>query len=472
MAEAIKTIKLKIINPNKGKDEALSKTVDSLNSVLKAYIDLLNKHRDLFYFLKEAINKKTGEIYFRRLTRKEILQLLENLSLPTLMHPQTEINIKSLFPGLPTGMRRSCINKSIGMVRSYLKNLARWEKEKKGKPPSPPSPRNLPTFYSKSYEIELEDFKNQFVRLKVFDGYQWVWKNYPIKIGSKHKELLEDKNGTMKSPTLVPKPFDQTPELRDENKSLQWYLHIPLSKEVLVSPIERQKKENPFFPTLAVDLGLRHLAVVTVRKNGKIVFSKFFRGEKVEGHRLQHLCKVFRKQKKSGKPVRGERSNQNLWRHIKFTNTDITHKITREIVEIAKKFDVKVIILEHLQKFQPSGLGEKRSRKLNRKLTFWLKGLIEKQLRYKAFAEGILVKSVSPAFTSLLCHICGGFGERFSNKSLFRCFYCGYTANADFNASVNLHQVFWEIFPRPHPNKKQVIKKPIRKGKVARIGVC
>jgi IS605 OrfB family transposase len=442
-------------NPNKGKEQALESTVEILNLVLSTYLDLTLQHRFLLLAKKEVVNTKTGEVRLRSLYNSEILTFLEKLSLPTEAHSQTEIDIKSRFPGLPTNWRRSIINTSTGMCKSYLSNLKNWESHQKGNPPKPPSAFNLPTFYKGTYLIELLDIKNQFVRLKVFDGKEWIWKNYPVKLGSKQFSQINDPKWSMQSPTLVPKRT---------KRGIEWYLHIPLVKKVDVKPIKEQKL-NPNLTTLAVDLGLRHLAVVTVRSGGKIVFIKFFRGEEVEAHRLQHLQKVFRKQQASGKTVRGERSNSSLWRHIKATNFSIAHNLTKEIVEIAKKFDVKVIVIEHLHKFHPKR-REKRSRKLNRKLTYWLKGQIEEQLRYKAFAEGILVKSVNPAFTSQICNRCGGFGERFSHNSLFRCHYCGYTANADFNASVNLHKVFWEIFPFPR-KKKFLLKKPACKGKVA-----
>lgn len=158
-----------------------------------------------------------------------------------------------------------------------------------------------------------------------------------------------------------------------------------------------------------------------------------------------------------------------MWKHISKMNDSYAHLVSTRIIEIALEYGVDVIIIENLRKFR-NRKREKRSRKFNRKFTYWLKGKLEFNLRYKALEHGILVKSVNPAFTSQICNKCGGFGERFSNKSLFRCFYCGYVANADFNASVNLHKVFWDTFPRPFRNKK--FKKPARKGKVAHSGVC
>ena len=80
------------------------------------------------------------------------------------------------------------------------------------------------------------------------------------------------------------------------------------------------------------------------------------------------------------------------------------HLVSREIIEIAKKFSVSVIIIENLRKFR-NRKGKERSKKFNRKFTYWLKGKLEFDLRYKALEHGILVKSVEPAFTSQLCSL-------------------------------------------------------------------
>ena len=243
--------------------------MEILNQVLSQYLDLTLQQRHLLSQKKEAIENITGEIRLRPLYNSEILTELEFLSLPTKAHPKTLMNIKSLFPGLPTLIRRSVINTSTGMCKSYLSHLKNWESHQKGHPPKPPGARNLPTFYQGTYQfqnvrsahfrVELLDIKNQFVRLKVFDGTKWVWKNYPVKLGQKQLEQLNDPKWSMQSPTLVPKRI---------KRGLEWYLHLPLVKKVSVKPIGEQKKENPNLTTLAVDLGLRHLAVVTVRQGG------------------------------------------------------------------------------------------------------------------------------------------------------------------------------------------------------------
>ncbi|MBI4847906.1 MAG: hypothetical protein HY808_04915 [Nitrospirae bacterium] len=151
MARVVKTIKVKIKNPNKGKEEALENTVEILNSLLATYIDFTLENRSLLTKTKEVVSKKTGEVRIRKLNNLEILTEIEKLSLKTKAHIKTEIDIKTMYPNLPTLFRRSIINTSTGMCKSYLTNLENWKnlskKNKSKNSPSPPAPRNLPTFY-------------------------------------------------------------------------------------------------------------------------------------------------------------------------------------------------------------------------------------------------------------------------------------------------------------------------------------
>src|SRR5208337_3990895 len=65
-----------------------------------------------------------------------------------------------------------------------------------------------------------------------------------------------------------------------------------------------------------------------------------------------------------------------------------------------------------------------------------------------------------PVGTSQVCSRCGALGRRYSIRSgethrpeiqfgevekLFACPQCGYRANADFNASINLHRRFAQV---------------------------
>ena len=50
---------------------------------------------------------------------------------------------------------------------------------------------------------------------------------------------------------------------------------------------------------------------------------------------------------------------------------------------------------------------------------------------------GVSVRMVAPPYTSTTCSRCGA-AQCFRDRACFRCYRCGYTHNADFNASCNI----------------------------------
>jgi putative transposase-like DNA-binding protein len=97
--------------------------------------------------------------------------------------------------------------------------------------------------------------------------------------------------------------------------------------------------------------------------------------------------------------------------------------------------------------------GGSTSRRRNRKQANQLRGKINQFAREKAFAGGTVTVEVNPHGTSQYCSRCGAKGERFSSRGgkrigekwgkLFWCSHCRYEANADFNASANVHHSFY-----------------------------
>src|SRR5262249_2941414 len=68
----------------------------------------------------------------------------------------------------------------------------------------------------------------------------------------------------------------------------------------------------------------------------------------------------------------------------------------------------------------------------------WAGRYFASRVQLLAAIHGVAVVLLNPARTSLTCFRCG-FGEkRQRHKEAFRCWQCGHTINADFNASVNL----------------------------------
>jgi transposase len=388
----------------------------------------------------------------RAISAHELLTWAESCTVETKEHPHPWVgwNFTEAFPEMPFVYRRSAIKDAIGKVRSYLSNRANWEKRskhKKGKP-GRPGATDHPTLYQGTCTLHLEsaDVKPRFVRLKVYDGTAWTWINYPVKCSRYFEQRYRDEAWEHKSPILV---------LRAPAAEL----HFPQAKEVTAKKV-KESKLDPDLVTVAVDLNVRNLAVITVRAHGTIIESVFVTDHDLDAHRYRHLKRIAKKQWQSAKPVKGERSNQQLWRHIEHLNEDAAHKVARIIANVCAKYPGCILLFERLRKMKASG-GSK-SRRMNRKRANQLRGKINQFAREKVFAtSSTCTVEVNPHGTSQYCARCGQKGERFSYQKgqrifvkwgkLFFCPHCRYEVNADWNGSANVHHSFfneWHWQPR------------------------
>jgi transposase len=69
-------------------------------------------------------------------------------------------------------------------------------------------------------------------------------------------------------------------------------------------------------------------------------------------------------------------------------------------------------------------------------LNNWSYFQLQNFIEYKTIIKGKRFIKVSPYMTSQTCSRCGQVGSL--SKSFFKCSHCGYTLNADLNASFNL----------------------------------
>jgi len=115
---------------------------------------------------------------------------------------------------------------------------------------------------------------------------------------------------------------------------------------------------------------------------------------------------------------------------------DVNHQISKKIVETALR-SAKTLALEEL-----SGI-RKRSNGFGREMR-WLMGnwafdQLAQFIRYKAEQAGIPIVFVDPRNTSRECCLCG-YTDAANRKSQahFKCLQCGFEANADRNAALNI----------------------------------
>ena len=435
---------------NSQKRAALDATEALLTEARAFYIDFFFAHADKLAERVAYYSQDHLEIRERLISAHELLSWAEACTVATAAHPHpwTGWNFSERFPGMPFAYRRSVIKAAIGKVRSYLSNRANWEAsgKKKGKP-GYPSATDHPTLYQGCIVLDLEtlDLQEAFVRINVYTGEVWTWMLYPVCSSRYSVQRLEEADWQRQSPTLV---------LRAHSAEL----HIPQVKKITARKV-MERKHDPDLVTVGVDLNVKNLAVITVRAHGKIIKTVYVTDHGLDAHRYRHLKRIAKKQWLSGKPVKGEHGNQQLWRHVDRLNEDAAHKVARIIATVCTRYAGCILLFERLRTIK-AGKASK-SRRMNRRRANQLRGKINQHAREKAYAQGIVTVEVNPHGTSHYCSRCGAKGERFSYRGgkritekwgkLFACPVCHYEAHADFNASVNVHRSFyreWHWQPR------------------------
>lgn len=325
-------------------------------------------------------------------------------------------------------------------------------------------------------------------KTKEKDGYEFydphllVWR--PAKISGvrlifkrKHGRRI-DRNEPLKSlvPYLVFTVSTDDIPLTKRAKKIEW----TETGEVTKTGKPRKKRKLPDgLVTCAVDLGLRHIGFATLcdYEDGKlqVLRSRNIWLDKNGGgpdlaHIGRHKREIRKLRRQRGKPVLGEMSHMELQRHITHMGEDRFKKAARGIINFAWNIDqafdkdsgeilprADVIVLENLEGFIPDAA---RERGINRALAAWNRGQLVDRLKEMATDAGYKgrIFEIHPAGTSQVCSRCGSLGRRYSIvqdgqtkkpnirfgcvEKLFACPACGYRANSDHNASLNLHRKF------------------------------
>ena len=84
----------------------------------------------------------------------------------------------------------------------------------------------------------------------------------------------------------------------------------------------------------------------------------------------------------------------------------------------------------------------------SRKLSHWTYTIIFDKVGMLAEETGVLSQEVNPAFTSRRCSQCGWVKKTNRKGKHFKCCNCGYAADADLNASVNISLDLSEVTKR------------------------
>jgi len=93
--------------------------------------------------------------------------------------------------------------------------------------------------------------------------------------------------------------------------------------------------------------------------------------------------------------------------------------------------EVKEVKLERIKNMR-------KGRNIGRRLSHWTYTDIFSKLEMKCEELGVQVKKISPTYTSRRCSVCGWTRRSNRKGKEFRCKACGFTCDADLNASRNI----------------------------------
>ncbi len=203
------------------------------------------------------------------------------------------------------------------------------------------------------------------------------------------------------------------------NRTKNFYIHIVINREVPFSP----KNGN----AVGVDRGIYNLATTS-------------NGLKFSGRQAVHVRKHYYKLRQSLQS-KGTKGAKRLLKQLSGKEQrwmrDLNHRISKAIVQSCQPGDV--IVMENLKHIRDRIKVARKQRQVQHS---WAFGQLGDFIEYKAAEKGIATEYVDPRYTSQKCPICKHVSKNNRHQHLFACKSCGYTANADINAAVNIRQVY------------------------------
>jgi IS605 OrfB family transposase len=307
------------------------------------------------------------------------------------LHHATYETLRIAHPTLPSQLVVSARMKATEALKSVQ------ERAKKGKPVSCPQSDLCPVRY---------DARSYWVMLK--DGC--------ASLATTHGRVRV----TFSLCTYYARYADWKPcsaDLCFDAKHRRFFLHVVVEA---ASPAEVANG------ALGVDLGIVEIATDSDGNS--------YSGEAVKAvrRRLKRIRGLLQSKGTHSAKRHLKKIRQRQSRFVKNTN----HVVSKHLVRTASQ-SRKALALEDLSNIRDR--TDTVSREMRWLLGNWAFLQLRQFVAYKAEAAGVPVVLVDPRNTSRTCSECGYCAkENRKSQSKFHCQQCGFEANADFNAAINL----------------------------------
>ncbi|GFP22468.1 putative transposase, partial [Candidatus Hakubella thermalkaliphila] len=101
--------------------------------------------------------------------------------------------------------------------------------------------------------------------------------------------------------------------------------------------------------------------------------------------------------------------------------------------------EVKTLVLENIKDIKKNTRKEKKlNKEFRSKFQRWTYSKLISRIQQLSEVGGVHCQMIAPAYTSQTCSKCGFVHTLNRNGEIFKCRQCGYTLDADYNASLNI----------------------------------
>lgn len=349
--------------------------------------------------LKPTTNKSN-------LIKKNILEVQKNRSsiANKLKAEDTKLSSKDFIEGLPSAV----INQNIREVKALYKLF----KKSNSKKDNLEFKKNQPLCYNnQNYKI-----KNHFIS---FPLYTTRSKRYWFPV-VQNKIFIKLSNDIEKGAKL-----GKASLFKKKNK---YYFAVTLKLEV-----DKSTGNN----IMGIDIGLNQLAVASIKNSiGNELNCSFNNGREAGFIRRKYrsLRKTLGEAKKPNKIIK---INDKESRYI----TNLNHKISRQLINLAVQEDVSTIVMEDLKNIRKTAFSLKQA---DKSLNSWSFYELQQFIEYKARLSGIDVVYINPKYTSQACSKCGVVDKSNRKRNNYSC-NCGNNIHSDLNAARNICDIGREI---------------------------
>jgi len=205
-----------------------------------------------------------------------------------------------------------------------------------------------------------------------------------------------------------------------KRKSERWYACL-ICEFSDPQPILQQK--NP----IGIDVGLKALVAMS---DGAIVKNPYWLQRNLSRLRVVQR-RASRRKKGSHRRKKAYKLLGKFYSKIYNQRRDHLHNISRHLVNQYSMIAIEDLSLKFIQQCKRLGPASQDSGM----------AAFRRMLEYKAFAAGIQVVAVNPAYTSQRCSSCGKLVEKDLKTRVHACPFCGLVLDRDVNAARNILQI-------------------------------